>query len=95
MPAIITLLSFSVCSAWSRWSPGVWIPEWQSLCDDAGQVPYVRRLLAVKGKSGAQAWLDLEETGRDILLYCLFGLREFLISCCLLFHGVYYVHLRG
>lgn len=34
-------LSFFVFSARSCWSTGVWGPEWQSLCDDAGQVPHV------------------------------------------------------
>ena len=34
-------LLFSVYSARSCWSTGVWDPEWQSLCGDAGQVPHV------------------------------------------------------
>lgn len=41
------------------------------LCDDARPVPYVWRILTVKGKHpGAQAWLDQEEDGRTVLL-CL------------------------
>lgn len=40
---------FFVYSARACWSAGVWVPEWQSLCDDAGQVPHVWRLSALEG----------------------------------------------